>query len=511
MSELYYTTKKKEKELKAMGYRYVCIWEHEFRNQMRSNNEMYQFVTGLDLTERLHPRDSFFGGRTNAIKLYHEVTEPGETIEYYDYTSLYPYVNKYCKYPIGHPTIITSDFQDMSSYFGIAKIKILPPRRLYHPVLPFLSNGKLKFALCRKWAENENTERCICPDRDRMLIGTWCTPEIDMALSQGYSIIKIYEVYHVKETTMYDKTTGKGGLFADYVNLFLKLKQQASGFPNECVTVDDKMEYIANYAKMEGIHLDYDEIKKNSGLRSLAKICLNSFWGKFGQRLNMKQSTFIYEHEIDKFFQHLTDPKKDVRDFHIVSDDILQLEYLADSQFLPADFKTNIFIASFTTCWARLKLYDLLVLTGQNALYVDTDSIVFVDINKTITNTLPAGNYLGQLTNEIQPEDSHITHFISSGPKSYAYKTLSGKEICKVRGFSLESASNSKLINFDAMKDIVVNKTKESITLVNTRKISRLSRKRKLYNRIEEKEFQMVNTKRRLLQDLRTLPFGYCD
>ena len=32
------------------------------------------------------PRDSFFGGRTNAIKLYHEVKEPEETIEYFDLT-----------------------------------------------------------------------------------------------------------------------------------------------------------------------------------------------------------------------------------------------------------------------------------------------------------------------------------------------------------------------------------------------------------------------------------------
>lgn len=423
MSELHYTTKKKEKELKAMGYRYVCIWEHEFRNQIKMNDAMNQFVSGLDLTERLHPRDSFFGGRTNAIKLYHEITEPNETIEYYDYTSLYPYVNKYCKYPIGHPTIITSSFRDISSYFGI---KILPPKRLFHPVLPFLSNGKLKFALCRKCAENESTDSCKCHDGDRMLIGTWCTPEIDEALSQGYSIVKIYKIYHFAKSTIYDKISGKGGLFANYVNLFLKLKQEASGFPAECKTDEDRIEYIANYAKMEGIQLDYDQIRKNPGLRALGKICLNSFWGKFGQRLNMKQSEFIYENEIAKFFQYLTDPKKDVRDFHIVSDDILQLEYLANSQFLPADFKTNIFIASFTTCWARLELYDLLKLTGKNALYVDTDSIVYVDINRTITKTLSIGNYLGQLTNEIPPEDGHITHFVSSGPKSYAYKTLSG-------------------------------------------------------------------------------------
>ncbi len=30
-----------------------------------------------------------------------------------------------------------------------------------------------------------------------------------------------------------------------------------------------------------------------SGLRSLAKLCLNSFWGKFGQRCNLTQDEFV--------------------------------------------------------------------------------------------------------------------------------------------------------------------------------------------------------------------------
>ena len=51
------------------------------------------------------PRDSFFGGRTNASMLYCAAGE-GERIRYVDFTSLYPYVNKYCEYPRGHPKII---------------------------------------------------------------------------------------------------------------------------------------------------------------------------------------------------------------------------------------------------------------------------------------------------------------------------------------------------------------------------------------------------------------------
>jgi hypothetical protein len=76
----------------------------------------------------------------------------------------------------------------------------------------------------------------------------------------------------------------------------------------------------------------------------------------------MKQSSFLYEHEADKFFQLLTDTRKEVhvRDFHVISDRIILMEYLDNLSFLPIDFKTNVFLTSFTTCWSRIKLYELL-------------------------------------------------------------------------------------------------------------------------------------------------------
>jgi hypothetical protein len=46
----------------------------------------------------------------------------------------------------------------------------------------------------------------------------------------------------------------------------------------------DKWRYIRDYHEKEGILLDYNNIKNNPGLRALAKLILNSFWGKFGQR-----------------------------------------------------------------------------------------------------------------------------------------------------------------------------------------------------------------------------------
>ena len=392
---------------------------------------------------------------------------------------------------------------------GIAKVSILAPRQLYHTVLPYLSNGKLKFPLCRTCADTENEKDCTCNDKERILKGTWCTPEIQLACSKGYKLVKIYEVYHFDETSHYDRSTGKGGLFTEYVNMFLKIKQEASGFPFNCNTDSEKQNYIINYAQNEGIKLDFTSIRENPGLRSLAKICLNSFWGKFGQRLNMKQTSLLYENEVDKCFQLLSDTRKDIQDFHIVSKDIIQLEYFDDPVFLPFDYKTNIFIASFTTAYARMKLYELLDVTQKNALYVDTDSIIFHDVNNKLVHRLPVGNYLGELTSEISPQDGHIKTFVSSGPKSYAYRTAAGKEVCKVRGFTL-NWTNVQLINLSSIKEIILNKDNiETIKTTNPRKISRIATKRKLYNRIIDKEFKMVYTKRRLLNDFPTVPYRY--
>ena len=94
-------------------------------------------------------------------------------------------------------------------------------------------------------------------------------------MAKGYKILKIYEVYHFSETTQYNPLTKLGGLFADYINMWLRHKQQSSGYPDWCV--DDEMcdQYIASYLKNEGIQLDKEAIVKNSGRRYIAKLKLN--------------------------------------------------------------------------------------------------------------------------------------------------------------------------------------------------------------------------------------------
>ena len=83
------------------------------------------------------------------------------------------------------------------------------------PLLPYRCGGKLLFPLCKSCAETENQQECDHSDAERALSGTWVTCELEKALSLGYKINEIYEVWHYPATTQYNKETGEGGLFAD--------------------------------------------------------------------------------------------------------------------------------------------------------------------------------------------------------------------------------------------------------------------------------------------------------
>ena len=97
----------------------------------------------------------------------------------------------------------------------------------------------------------------------------------------------------------------------------------------------------------------------------------------------------------------------------------------------------------------------------------------------------------------------------TGGPKNYAFETYGGKSVCKVRGFSL-NFKNAKLLNFQAMKSLVNSLDSElSILIHNDSKISRDVKRRRVINKEETKVYRMVYTKRVIVDESRTLPYGY--
>ena len=70
----------------------------------------------------------------------------------------------------------------------------------------------------------------------------------------------------------------------------------------------------------------------------------------------------------------------------------------------------TIFIATFTTCCARLKLHSYLEHLQKQVLYFDTDSIIFSW--KPGQPDIPLGDFLGEMTDELDNGD-YIIDFTS--------------------------------------------------------------------------------------------------
>ncbi|KAL3984299.1 histone H2B [Sarotherodon galilaeus] len=476
----------------------VTIWEHEWTELKRIDQSVINFLKHYEAPEPLNPRHALFGGRTSPAQLRCSAG-PGERIGYVDVTSLYPFVNSTCSYPLGHPQIIFPNFQHPKNYFGFIKAVVYPPRALYFPVLPFKTkSGKLLFTLCRTCAEMNNQQgACNHSNEERALKGVWTTPEFNLALEKGYQISRITEVWHFEKQS--------NTIFTDYVHHFLRKKQEASGYPSDVVTEEDKQLYIK--AK-QGITLDPENIKLNPAKRQMAKLCLNSFWGKFGQRNNLTQSKLVSDPE--EFFNLMFSPKYKVTYFTFVSDDVALIQWCYGDLCTPLPNSTdNIFIAAFTTSYGRMKLYSYLDQLQERAIYYDTDSVVY--LTKQNQSELELGRYLGDLTNELE-QDDFITEFVAAGPKSYGYMTKKGKVVLKAKGIT-QTHDVCERVNFESVKNLVDNyiDNSEGGSTLEAPQHTILRNKAgfALKNSSFPKKFWVVYDKRRLLPGGLTLPFGY--
>ena len=488
-------TFEKNDRIKSAGFNLVEVFECDLNKD--SDFKKFMKTWDRDIVGPLNPRDAFFGGRTNVTKLTYDFkkTEKGR---YVDFVSLYPTVQYYKRYPVGHPVKILEPLSYDSDWFGFIKCKVLPPRGLYHPVLPVKvkcgPSNKLLFPLCKSCAETKQ-QKCNHSDSERSFIGTWCTNEVEMAIEKGYEVQKVYEVWHFNKSSE--------NLFKEYVRKFIKIKMESSPLT---VGPDCKYKTIDHFKKVVKDKLDIElgEIKHNPGMRAIAKMCLNSLWGKFGQRNNMKKTDYVTEPS--EFYRILLDDSVDDLNIQFINNEMLQMTYNLKDQFVDNSNSTNIFIAAFTTSHARQMLYGVLDKLDNKVLGFDTDSVWYVEREGDVK--IETGDSLGDLTDEL--DDNSITEWVATGPKSYSYNTSDGKSVCKVKGFTL-NYENSKCLNMDGMRR-VINNTADHITIINEGKITRDPSTKQIVNRYLEKDFRFVYDKRCMVKTgtgIDTLPYGY--
>lgn len=274
---------------------------------------------------------SYYGGRTeNMVRARKKNII--EHVSGIDINSSYPNVMRNRDYP----DIITyrevhiekpeSLIKYMNEYEGLAWVGIKAPKNKKIMLLPTIYQGRLCFPK-GEWS------------------GVYTFPEIRKALEEGYKIKYVDRVGICKKT--------KQPLFKDYVDALYHLK------------LDEGSEY-----------------------KAIAKLMLNSLYGKFGQKKNEKtgwqvvKETEIPENlhidagEIIETPNEKIDEKKDNYKWMIYND--LIMKYIPETPTEQRGFAKKAYplIAAYVTSYARMYLYDAMQAIGEEYIYYcDTDSI----------------------------------------------------------------------------------------------------------------------------------------
>ncbi len=192
---------------------------------------------------------------------------------------------------------------------------------------------------------------------------------------------------------------------------------------------------------------------------------------------------------------------------------MLLLTYHFKNDLLPIQGNLSLIIAIFTTSHARVHLYNYIKqVSAESLLYFDTDSVMLVE--KDGEHVLPRSSKIGGLKDELNEygTNSKGDEFCSGGPKTYAIKVEKTdgtyEWIFKIKGITL-NYRNLKIISPETMIDTILNCPTEKMEIVEKRKITRNKNTGELQNKISWKKWKIVYTKRVIVNQFKTLPFGY--
>ena len=433
-------------------------------------------------------RDALFGGRTEGFKSYH-ICKKSHKIFYFDVVSLYPTVNALDVYAVGFSKYVDITVDDIISgkFFGLAKVDITPPKNLYVPVLPDNSNGKLLFHL------------------DNMTEKTFTSIELQYALKLGYKITNIHSALEYKKYQ---------GLMKDYVENFLKIKIENNKHytPEECERINTSHRKLGFNFEIKS-----ENTCSNPGMKQLAKICLNSLWGKFAQRPVL--DSYEYINNKIKLLRQLLDEKVKTNSWHIINENCVELRYQDDIDYNVEEEYISDITGVFTTANARIRLMSMLNwLHPSQLIYCDTDSVIFLYDEENPLHKYPSndaqdlpdnvrfGDALGEWEDEFK-QGEWIEEVVVGGAKSYSYRTNKGKIVIKQKGITLDKA-NSNVFTFENVKNVVLKNNK--IESEKRFQYTWDGKSKDIQTRYVSRSVQStIDTKRTPVDNYDTYPFGY--
>ena len=492
LKERYQKTQERKKIIEQNGFEVEEMWEcdwNKIKNELKPEikEELEQEAKDQCITIR----DALFGGRTEAFKTYHKCNED-EKIFYYDVVSLYPTVNALDEYAVGfkkNVKMTLDDLDDIRSgkFVGLLKVDITPPKDLYVPVLPDNSNGKLMFHL------------------NPMVSKTWSSIELKKALEKGYEITRIYSAYKYEPYT---------GLMKDFVGSFLKMKIENNKHLSE-VECEDLNKSLKNIGL--NFKVCSEDTKKNPGLKSVAKLCLNSLWGKFGQRSNLP--SYEYINDYNAMVQKACDPTTNLKSWTIVNEKCVEMKFEEESDYVVDAPHISEITAIFTTANARMRLYSMLDwLHHSQICYCDTDSVMFI-YNKNnplhkkpendqegMPSNIRFGNSLGEWEYEMKDPEEYIEELVIGGAKCYSYLTNKGKIEVKTKGVTLD-ITNAKLVNLESLRAMVLEDAR--ITTADRYQFRDNHQNKTIETRYSNKSIRCTVGEKRMIIGTDTFPLGF--
>jgi len=301
--------------------------------------------------------NAYYGGRVEAIS-----RGLLNDAYFYDVNSLYPHVMAKNVFPDPNSLRINhyNELDYIYNYEGISDVTIFCPYMDY-PLLPYRFDSKLLFptGTFRGWHTHI---------------------ELREALKLGYVIKKVHKCMYYNETER---------PFADYVK------------------------------DVYGLRMRYKA--ENNPLEVVAKLLLNSLYGKFGFKKWMKTEEWLPMPEDLETFGNYA--------FEIIGDYVK----LIKGRVKAPNYCIPIW-SIYTTAYGRLHLHNLIIQSGAH--YYDTDSIL-------TTKKMITGNKLGELKLEMKVDNAIIVR-----PKFYM---LHGefKDKYKVKGVGCAVGSDvfNKLVS----------------------------------------------------------------
>ena len=288
---------------------------------------------------------SYRGGRCEAF-----IIGKRENIFKLDVNSMYPFVMKQYRYPIKplSNTVLTNlSIADIEDGLKTDKFILAECNLILNEPVIAVKKKKLFFPIGR-------------------ITQTITSPEIEYILKNP----EIGNIKSIKKCVFYHQES----IFKEYVDYFYNFRKSTT----------------------------------NLAYQAMAKLFLNSLYGKFGQK-SMSAHTKIDDHSIqDNIFELMNDLKTNVVD-KLIDDKLTRYIRLAEDLYCIENsseilaYDSSPIIASAVTSYARMYLFELIKTAGlSEVFYCDTDSLFVSEIgyNNLKTKGLISPTELGKLKHE---------------------------------------------------------------------------------------------------------------